>query len=70
MFAVSYMREDDTNLYRVRCHVINQTIVVDRKFLVKVGMNPRCIIGCQELTIHEIIELGFVFPSAINRMVI
>lgn len=63
MFRVSYSREYDTNLYRVTLHAIEQTIVVSSGVLVKkIGMDPRCEVGCKDVSVYEIIELGFVFP--------
>lgn len=71
MYQVSYQREEGTNLYRVRCAAVGQTIVLSRNFLVaRIGMDARTIIGCQELTINAIIDLGFVLPDSIGRLVI
>lgn len=71
MFRISYSREYDTNLYRVTLHVIEQTIILPSSILVKkIGMDPRCEVGCKDLTVHEIIELGFVFPAKNIEMVI
>ena len=71
MFRISYSREHDTNLYRVTLHVINQTIVLPSGVLVKkIGMDPRCSVGCKDITVCEIIDLGFVFPSKSDRMAI
>lgn len=63
MFQVRYSREYDTNLYRVTLLAINQTIVLPRGFLVKeIGMVPRCVVGCKELTVAQVDKLGFIFP--------
>ena len=71
MFRISYSREYDTNLFRVTLHVIAQTIVIDERVLIrKIGMDPRCSVGCKDLPVCEIIELGFIFPTGINRLVI
>lgn len=71
MFRVSYSREYDTNLYRVTLHVIEQTIILPSSILVKkIGMEPRCDVGCKDLTVCEIIDLGFMFPAKIDRMTI
>ena len=71
MFRVSYSREYDTNLYRVTLHVISQTIVLPHGVLVKkIGMDPRCSVGCKELTIHEIIDLGFIFPVKNDSLIV
>lgn len=71
MFRVAYSREYDTNLYRVTLFAIDQTIVLPHGVLVKkIGMDPRCSIGCKELSIHEIIELGFIFPVNEQSLVI
>lgn len=71
MFRVSYSREYDTNLYRVKLFVIEQTIVLPHGVLVKkIGMDPRCSVGCKELSIHEIIDLGFIFPAGFDSLAI
>lgn len=71
MFRISYANEEGTDLYRVTLHVIGQTIVLSRHILVrKIGMDPRCVVGCKDITACEIIDLGFVFPMKDTRMVI
>jgi len=71
MFRVSYSREYDTNLYRVTFHQLGQTIVLPHGVLVKkISMDPRCSVGCKDLTACEIIDLGFVFPMNDSRLVI
>lgn len=71
MFRVSYSREYDTNLYRVTLHAIGQTIVLPHGVLVKkIGMDPRCNVGCKELSIHVIIDLGFILPVSEKNLVI
>lgn len=71
MFRVSYSREYDTNLYRVTFHQLGQTIVVPHGVLVKkISMDPRCSVGCKDLLINEILDLGFVFPDNNNRLVV
>lgn len=63
MFRISYLQEEGTDLYRVTLHVIEQTIVLSRQVLVKkIGMNPAVVVGCKDVSTHEIIDLGFVFP--------
>lgn len=63
MFRISYSREYDTHLYRVTLHAIEQTIVLPSGVLVKkIGMDPRCEVGCKDVSVYEIIDLGFVFP--------
>ena len=64
MFRVSYSREEGTDLYRVTFHQLNQTIVLSRHILVKkIGMEPRVLVGCKDMSVHAIIDLGFVFPT-------
>ena len=71
MFRISYSNEEGTDLYRVTLHVINQTIVLSGSILVKkIGMDPRCTVGCKDVPVHEIIDLGFVFPAEVRKMVI
>ena len=72
VFRISYSKEyDDADLYRVTLHAINQTIVLSAGVLVKkIGMDPRCSVGCKDMSIHEIIDLGFVFPIGLKKMVI
>jgi len=71
MFRISYCREEGTDLYRVTLHQLGQTIILSRHILVKkMGMDPRVLVGCQDMPIHAIIDLGFVFPMANRRMVI
>lgn len=71
MFRISYSREYDTNLYRVTLHAINQTIVVPHGVLVKkISMDPRCSVGCKDLLIREILDLGFVFPANDSRLIV
>lgn len=71
LFRVSYSREDGTDYYRVRLVAFNQTILVRRGKLVKeIGMDPRVLVGCRDLPIYEILELGFILPYIDRRMVI
>lgn len=70
MFRISYSREYDLDWYRVTCHVIDQTILVHKNELIKVGMDRRCSVGCKDITVYEIIALGFVFPVKDVPMVI
>lgn len=71
MFTVSYSREEGTDLYRVTFHQIGQTIVLSRHILVeKIGMDPRVLVGCKDLSIHVIIDLGFILPIKDNRLVV
>lgn len=62
MFRISYSKEYDLNWYRVKCYAIGQTILVHKNDMLRIGMSPKCSVGCQDITIHEIIDLGFVFP--------
>lgn len=63
MYRISYSNEEGTDLYRVTLHVIGQTIILSRHILViKIGMGPRVIVGCKDVAIHEIMDLGFIFP--------
>ena len=71
MFRISYANEEGTELYRVTLHTINQTIVLSGRVLVKkIGMDPRCVVGCKDIPVHAIIDLGFVFPVDVRKMVI
>lgn len=71
LLRVSYSREEGTDLYRVRLVAFNQTIIVSRHILVKkIGMEPRVLVGCRDLPIYEILDLGFVLPYIDRRMVI
>lgn len=71
MFRVSYSREEGTDLYRVRLVAFNQTIIVSRHILVKkIDMDPRVLVGCRELPIYEILDLGFILPMIDRRLVI
>ena len=64
MYQISYSREEGTDLYRVYCPAFNQTIVRSRHLLVKwIGMDPRTIVGCKDVSQYAIIELGFVAPQ-------
>jgi len=71
MFTVSYSREEGTDLYRVTFHQIGQTIVLSRHILVKkIGMDPRVLVGCQDMPIHAIIDLGFVIPVTHDKLIV
>jgi len=71
MFRISYFNIQGTQLYKVTLHDINQTIVVSRGFLAStMGMHPHVVAGCKDLTVHAIIDLGFVFPSIHRKIVI
>lgn len=71
MFRVSYSREEGTDLYRVTLHQLGQTIVLSRHILVKkIGMDPRVLVGCQDMPIHAIIDLGFVFPVTHDKLIV
>lgn len=71
MFRISYSNEEGTDLYRVTLHVIGQTILLNRHVLVKkIGMDPRCSVGCKDITVYEIIDLGFIFPAKDNGMIV
>lgn len=71
MFRVAYSREYDTKLYRVTLFAIDQTIVLHADVLIeKIGMDPLCSVGCKDLSIHVIIELGFVFPVKDDSLIV
>lgn len=71
MFRVAYSREYDTRLFRVTLFAIDQTIVLHADVLIeKIGMDSRCSVGCKDLSIHEIIDLGFIFPANDSSMII
>lgn len=75
MFRVSYSNIDGTDLYEVKLFALGQEsiqeIVLRRKELIdKIGMNPKTVVGCQDMPIHVIIDLGFIFPVVIRKMVI
>lgn len=71
MFRVAYSREYDTRLYRVTLFAIDQTIVLHADILIeKIGMNSRCEVGCQDVPVNVIIELGFIFPSKNARLIV
>ena len=66
MYQISYSREEGTDLYRVYCGAFGQTIVLSRHILVKkIDMDPRCLVGCKEVSIYAIIDLGFIPPKEI-----
>ena len=61
MLSITYWRESGTNWYRVRLNEVGSSLLVHRDVLVReIGMNPRCEIGCKEVTIDRIIVLGFL----------
>lgn len=61
MLSITYSRERGTNWYRVRWNEIERSLLVHRNILVReIGMNPRCEVGCKEVTIDRIIVLGFL----------
>lgn len=75
MFRVSYCRIEGTDLYEVRLFAVGQEpiqeIVLCRKELIdKIGMDPKVLVGCQDMPIHAIIDLGFIFPTIVRKMVI
>lgn len=70
MFRVSYSREYDLDWYRVKLHAFNQTIICHKSQLVKTGMDPRCSVGCKDMSVCDILELGFVFPTKDARFVV
>lgn len=70
MFRVSYSKEYDLDWYRVKLHVLNQTIICHKSQLVKAGMDPRCSVGCKDMSVYDILELGFVFPTKDARFVV
>lgn len=68
---ISYSREEGTELYRVLLVAFNQTIIVRRGVLVKrINMDPKALVGCKDIPIYEILELGFILPYIDRRMVI
>lgn len=69
MLSISYWSESGTNWYRVRLNEVGSSILVHRDVLVReVGMNPRCEVGCKEVTIDRIIVLGFL--PVLERLVL
>lgn len=71
MFRVSYSVVEGTRLFEVTLHVIGQTIFVPGVVLVdKIGMHPRCSVGCKDLSVCEILDLGFVFPVREEKRII
>lgn len=64
MFRVYYERVLQTNnMYQVTVPLLEQSMYVSRGVLVsRIGMHPSTEVGCQDLSINEIIHLGFVFP--------
>lgn len=75
MFRISYCKVEGTELYEVRLFAVGkepiQEIVLFRQELVdKIDMSPRAVAGCKDMPIHAIIDLGFIFPVAIRKMVI
>ena len=61
---VSYWNVEGTDLFVVRCFDFGQTAVFSHGYLVKtIGMDPRVIVGCQDVPEYAIIELGFVPPK-------
>lgn len=71
MFRISYTREEGTDLYRVTFHQLGKTIILSRHILVKrIGMDPEILVGCKDMSIHEIIDLGFAVPEVIKNQVI
>ena len=64
LLQISYSREEGTDLYRVTFHQIGQTIILSRHILVKkIGMDPRVLVGCQDMPVRAIIDLGFILPK-------
>lgn len=71
LFRISYSREDGTDLYRVRLVAFNQTIILRSGVLVKkINMDPRVLVGCKDIPIYEILELGFVLPYIDKKMIV
>lgn len=71
MFRISYVNVEGTQLYLVTLHQLNQTIVLSRGFLAStMGMHPHVVAGCQDLSVSAIIDLGFIFPASVRRLVI
>jgi len=71
MLRISYSSIEGTNLYKVTLHALNQTIVDSHGFLSNsMGMYPDVLVGCKDLSISAIIDLGFVFPPVDRKLVI
>lgn len=75
MFRVSYCRIEGTELYEVRLFALGeepiQQIVLHKKKLVdKIRMDPKTLVGCQDMPINAIIDLGFIFPVAISKKMV
>lgn len=61
VFRIVYVNVQGTELYKVKCLTLEQEIFLKRSVLVEwVGMSPKCNTGCQDITIREIIGLGFI----------
>lgn len=67
MFRISYYKHESGNYY-VTFHSISQTIVLLPGFARRVlQMQGNVVIGCKDVPIETIIELGFVVPSFWTR---
>lgn len=61
LFRVSYCNIKGTDLYELKLIGFNQTIVVGRGFLIKnIGMHPRAVVGCMDVSYWSVKDLGFV----------
>ncbi|VFC58633.1 Uncharacterised protein [Clostridioides difficile] len=63
MFMISYFKHETGN-YFVTLQVISQTIVLLPGFFVRVmQLQHNASMGCCEVDIHTLVELGFVVPE-------
>jgi hypothetical protein len=70
MFRISYYKTEDTQLMMVTFHQLQQTIVLQPGFFYKVsGFDRKVVLGCRDVNVNILVELGFVFPSKISRKI-
>lgn len=67
VFRITYFKHESGNYY-VTLHVISQTIVLTPGFFRKViHMQGNVLLGCQDVSLETIVNLGFVVPSFWTR---
>lgn len=60
----SYYMANEWGYYHVTLQVLNQQIAVHENVFRKVlDIDYKVECGCREITIHQAVELGFVFPD-------
>ncbi|QDZ88758.1 hypothetical protein D0441_31530 [Priestia megaterium] len=70
MFRISYYKDEHTRLMKVTLHIINQTIILQPGFFYKVaGVDRNVIVGCRDIEVDILIDLGFVFPSKLHTKI-